>query len=134
MSRRAREANPRRGIDYFNRAHPLHRLKVTVATLFLISGYQAILFAIHAKSFAISERLLPPSGYILLMREGVTLERGLLAGAVTMAAGVALLLGAVLQWYARGFGTLDYATTMRVAIPGVTLTTLGFQPSSGASF
>jgi len=38
-----------------------------------------------------------------------------------------LLLGAVLQWRAVGYGQLDYARTMRYVIPGSTLTALGFQ-------
>jgi hypothetical protein len=31
------------------------------------------------------------------------------------------------QWRERGFGNLNYETTMRWVIPGVTLTALGFQ-------
>ena len=50
----------------------------------------------------------------------------ILAGlAVTL--GLILLIIAVLQWRSRGYGTLDYAETMRVVIPGVTLTALGVQ-------
>jgi len=57
----------------------------------------------------------------------VTLERGLVGGAVTMAAGLGLLLGAVAQWWARDFGPLDVGHTMRWVIPGTMLTTIGFQ-------
>ena len=41
--------------------------------------------------------------------------------------GVLLLGGAVDQWRAVGFGSLDYAQTMRWVVPGVTLAALGFQ-------
>jgi hypothetical protein len=41
--------------------------------------------------------------------------------------GLALLLAAVQQWRLAGFGPLDYARTMRLVVPGVTLTALGFQ-------
>ena len=44
-----------------------------------------------------------------------------------MLAGLVLLLGAVNQWRVQGFGPLDYQRTMRWVIPGVTLTTVGFQ-------
>ena len=44
-----------------------------------------------------------------------------------MLAGAVLLITAVLQWRRAAFGALDYAQTMRVVIPGVTLTALGFQ-------
>jgi hypothetical protein len=37
------------------------------------------------------------------------------------------MLSVVWQWGATGFGRLDYAQTMRWAIPGATLTALGFQ-------
>jgi hypothetical protein len=46
---------------------------------------------------------------------------------VALAVGVFLLVDAVGEWRARGFGPLDYAYTMRRVIPGVTLTALGFQ-------
>jgi hypothetical protein len=51
-----------------------------------------------------------------------------------MAVGLALLLGAVEQWRATGFGNLDYAHTMRWVIPGVTLTALGFQTCLSSFF
>jgi hypothetical protein len=51
----------------------------------------------------------------------------LLLGAAALVIGLALLLGAVGQWRATGFGRLDYAYTMRWVIPGATLTALGFQ-------
>jgi len=57
----------------------------------------------------------------------VTLERGALAGLAAMVLGVALLLGAIVEWMQVDFGRLDYAVTMRLVVPGVTLTALGFQ-------
>ncbi len=59
--------------------------------------------------------------------EVIDLERGLAAGAVACLAGGALLVAAVLQWRAAAWGRLDYARTMRLVIPGATLTALGFQ-------
>ena len=59
--------------------------------------------------------------------EIANLERGLLLGAVAFVAGLLLLAGAVAQWWAVDFGDLDYASTMRWVIPGVTLAALGFQ-------
>jgi hypothetical protein len=44
-----------------------------------------------------------------------------------MLVGLALLGGSVAQWWAVDFGHLSYGHTMRWVIPGVTLTTLGFQ-------
>ena len=55
------------------------------------------------------------------------LERGLLAGALALLLGLTLLLEAVDQWRAAGFGELQYSRTMRWVIPGATLTALGVQ-------
>lgn len=104
------------------------------ASLAILLGYQSILFAIFAKTFAISEGLLPENRRMTRFYEVVTLERGLLAGAGAFLFGCALLLGAVNQWRVHGFGHLDYAQTMRWVIPGVTLTALGFQTILGSFF
>jgi hypothetical protein len=57
----------------------------------------------------------------------INLERGLLASAIATIAGLALLFAAFQQWRAVGYGPLDYARTMRLVIPGATLTALGVQ-------
>lgn len=97
------------------------------ASLFAITGYQAVLFAIMTKTFAIRERLMPPDDRFLRLFHAVTLERGLAAGASAIIVGMALLLLAIGQWHQADFGDLDYAHTMRYVVPGVTLTTLGVQ-------
>jgi glycosyltransferase involved in cell wall biosynthesis len=97
------------------------------ASLALIAGYQSALFGLFTKTFAVSEGLLPPDARLAPLVRETSLEKGLIAGAVAMMVGLLLLGGAVWQWYERGFGDLDYARTLRWVIPGVTLTTLGFQ-------
>ena len=96
------------------------------ASLAVISGYQSVSFAIFAKTFAILEGLLPADARLERFRRLVTLERGVVTGAAAAALGLALLLGAVVQWRMRHFGSLDYARTMRLVVPGVTVTVLGF--------
>jgi glycosyltransferase involved in cell wall biosynthesis len=97
------------------------------ASLAIIAGYQSLLFAVLTKTFAITQGLLPSDERMTRLWGVVTLERGLVGGAVTMAAGLGLLLGAVAQWWARDFGPLDVGHTMRWVIPGTMLTTIGFQ-------
>jgi hypothetical protein len=97
------------------------------ASLALIGGYQSIVFALFTKVFAISERLLPEDPRLSRLARVFNLEAGLLAGVVGMLAGFGLLAGAISQWWSVNFGPLDYSHTMRWVIPGVTLTTLGFQ-------
>lgn len=97
------------------------------ASLAIISGYQAVLFAVMTKTFAIRERLMPEDQRLTRLYRWFNLETGLLAGAASFVAGIALLGSAVWDWWSRGFGPLDYSETMRVVIPGMTLTVLGFQ-------
>jgi hypothetical protein len=97
------------------------------SSLALICGYQSILFAVFAKIFAIRERLLPEDSRMTKLFQHVTLERGALAGVAAFVLGGVLLAVAVVQWMRADFGRLDYATTMRLVVPGVTLTALGFQ-------
>lgn len=97
------------------------------ASVAILCGYQAILFAIFAKTFAMNEGLLPEDRRLRRFFEIVNLERGVLLGILALLVGIGLLLAAVNQWRLAGFGRLDYAHTMRWVIPGATLTALGFQ-------
>jgi glycosyltransferase involved in cell wall biosynthesis len=100
---------------------------ILFGSLALICGYQSILFAILTKAFATSEGLLPADARLRRFFEIVNLERGVVLGAAATFAGLVFLGTAVNQWRLRGFGPLDYRQTMRMIIPGVTLTALGFQ-------
>jgi glycosyltransferase involved in cell wall biosynthesis len=97
------------------------------ASLAILCGYQSILFAIFTKVFAISEGLMPEDRRVTRFFELVNLERGLIIASAALLTGLALLLVAVHQWRSADFGSLDYAQTMRLVVPGVTLTALGCQ-------
>jgi glycosyltransferase involved in cell wall biosynthesis len=97
------------------------------SSLAILMGYQSVLFAICAKTFAINEGLLPKDPRMDWFFKVMYLERGLAIGSLALLSGLILLGAAVLQWKSVGFGNLDYAVTMRWAIPGATLTSLGFQ-------
>jgi glycosyltransferase involved in cell wall biosynthesis len=97
------------------------------SSLAILMGYQSILFAIFAKTFAISEGFLPKDPRVDRFFKIIYLERGLALGTVAFLVGLILLGAAVLQWKSTHFGRLDYAVTMRWVIPGATLTALGFQ-------
>ena len=51
-----------------------------------------------------------------------------------MLAGIGLMSAVALQWWQSGLGPLDYPRTMRLAIPGATLTALGLQTVLGSFF
>jgi glycosyltransferase involved in cell wall biosynthesis len=97
------------------------------ASLAILCGYQSSLFAIFTKTFAISEGLLPEDPRLTRFFELVNLEKGLIMASIALLTGLALLVIAVNHWRLTGFGNLDYAQTMRLVVPGMTLTALGFQ-------
>lgn len=98
-----------------------------ISSLGILCGYQAIVFALFTRTFAVAEGLMPEDPRLTRFFQWVTLERGLLAAAGSLLVGVLLIALAVNQWRLAGFGRLDYAHTMRYVIPGATLTTLGLQ-------
>jgi len=97
------------------------------ASLAIIAGYQSVIFAVLTKVFAVSERLLPDDPRLNRLFLAVNLEKGLIAGGFAALIGLGLLAAAVNQWRLARFGALDVDHTMRWVIPGMTLTTLGFQ-------
>jgi glycosyltransferase involved in cell wall biosynthesis len=97
------------------------------SSLFILCGYQAILFAVMAKTFAITEGLLPQDPKFISLFKFVNLERGLIFGALSFVIGCALLAVAINQWRVHDWGRLDYARTMRWVIPGTLFAAVGFQ-------
>lgn len=103
-------------------------------SLAIICGYQAITFAVFTRTFGAMEGLLPNNGSLKRVEDGFTIERGLVIAAVMITAGVILLLLALNEWRVHDFGELDYTTTMRLVVPGVTLTVLGVQTMLSSFF
>jgi glycosyltransferase involved in cell wall biosynthesis len=104
------------------------------ASLFILCGYQAILFAIFTKTFAVNEGLTPEDESYRRFFQIVNLERGLIAAILMLGFGVGLLLVAANQWRLAGFGHLAYAKTMRLVVPGVTMSALAFQTIASSFF
>jgi hypothetical protein len=97
------------------------------AALAVVIGFQAVVFAIFTKVFAVSEKLLPEDPRLNKMFHYVRLETGLLVGGLLLAVGLAASVYAFTGWEARGFGPLDPSRTLRLVIPAATALTLGFQ-------
>ena len=70
---------------------------------------------------------MPESPALSRLWRVLNLERGLAIALGALIGGVALIAAAFLEWRAKDYGALDYAHTMRLVIPGVTLTALAFQ-------
>ena len=98
-----------------------------VASLALLLGYQSILFAIFTKTFAITEGLIPPDPRMARLFSWMDLERGLLIGGAAIVVGLGLIGHTAIAWWWGDFGPLDYESTLRWVIPGVTCVALGVQ-------
>lgn len=98
-----------------------------VGSMMIICGFQAVCLGVLTEKFAVSEGILPdrtrarPGEWLL------RLEPGLLLSAVLFVLGVALISIVFFRWSGGGFGSLDYAHTMRLVVPGVTACVLGVQ-------
>jgi hypothetical protein len=97
------------------------------AAVGILVGYQAVLFAVLSKVFAMTTGLVPWTPKLQRVFRIITLETGLLAGAVLVIAGLMSLFFVFLFWSGESFGPLNTQRTLRLVIPGVVATALGFQ-------
>lgn len=98
---------------------------LVIASMLLQLGTQSMMFAVLTTTYAIKQRFRPPSRRVDLFFAIFTLERGAVVGLAGILFGFLVILVATVAWYRTGFGPLDYATTMRVVVPGATMVTLG---------
>ena len=92
-----------------------------------IVGLQTMLFAAFVKGAGVAQGLLPPGRAYEGLVSGFTLERGALAGAVTMLAGIALAGWSLSLWMSAGLADIDPRRVMRIVIPSLTLTIAGIE-------
>ena len=97
------------------------------AAIAVLLGFQAIAFAFFTKLFAISEGLHPPDPLLDRMFRYITLEVGLVVGALLVVGGLLISVYAVHYWETQNFGPLDMSRTFRLVIPGALCLTLGVQ-------
>jgi glycosyltransferase involved in cell wall biosynthesis len=112
--------------------HPraLGRVTFDIHTLFfaamaVLVGFQAILFAVFSKTFAITERLLPRDPKMDRLLHYLQLESGLLVGLALIAYGIGGAIYGVKAWEIHGFGPLLPTRVMRIIIPAGTSLVLG---------
>jgi glycosyltransferase involved in cell wall biosynthesis len=103
----------------------IHSLLFSCALI--VIGYQAVLFAIFTKTFAIQQKLLPADPSFTAPFRYISLESGLIAGFLLLVAGVILCGSALAVWDRHDFGNLNPGHTMRLFIPGITALMLGTQ-------
>lgn len=90
-------------------------------------GFQAVLFAIFSKTFAITEGLLPADAKMDKVFRFFKLEAWLIAGAMLVFVGLGGAIYGVRVWETHSFGALVPSQVMRVAIPSGFSLALGSQ-------
>jgi hypothetical protein len=93
----------------------------------ILCGFQAIMFYMFAKTYAIRSGLLPDDPLVHRLQDILRLEVGLIGGALSIVAGLGLAAYAIGAWGTRSFGTLNPEQSLRVVIPSATLLMLGLQ-------
>jgi hypothetical protein len=103
----------------------IHTLLYALTAVLL--GFQAVALAVFTKIYASSVGLLPKNPRLEHVLQIITLEAGLVMGAVLMLAGIAGSVYAVHLWGSRHFGPLNTTAMLRIVAPSVTTLTLGCQ-------
>ena len=93
----------------------------------VVIGFQAVNFAVFTRIYAIQQGLLPQNRALERLYKVVTLEVGLLVGALVTAAGLAGSVYALRVWATQDFGGLSYPNSLRVVIPSVVAIMIGLQ-------
>jgi glycosyltransferase involved in cell wall biosynthesis len=93
----------------------------------VLLGFQFVAFALFTKVFAISEGLLPNDARLTRAFRYITLEIGLVAGAVLVALGIGGTVFAFSGWVKQGLGTASLDLVLRLALSSVFSLTLGVQ-------
>jgi hypothetical protein len=93
----------------------------------LVGGFQAVLFWLISRTYALQAGLYPEPAKDHHYARLVTLERGLVAGAAILLAGLAASVVAVWQWKQHAFGNLDPERIARIVIPSSVAISLGME-------
>jgi hypothetical protein len=93
----------------------------------VILGFQAVVFAVFARIYGMTQGFLPEDPQLRRLFRFVTLEVGVAVGASLLVAGVAGSAYALAYWGDHSFGSLDYSVALRVVVPSVVLIVVGAQ-------
>jgi glycosyltransferase involved in cell wall biosynthesis len=93
----------------------------------VVAGFQAILFSLLSRMYAIQEGLYPKTARDRKYGRLITLERGLVAGAAILLTGLVAVLYAVWEWKQHAFGLLETERIARVVIPSSVAISLGIE-------
>jgi hypothetical protein len=94
---------------------------------FVIIGFQALMFSLFTKVFAISEGLLPGDLRLDKLVKIFNVENGLIVGVLLLLGGLVETFWALSTWQQHQFGDIGTSLIWRQVIPGVVFSILGVQ-------
>jgi len=97
------------------------------AVVAILAGSQAIVFAFFTKVFGITEGLLPEDPRLTRAFRTLTLEKGLLLGAILLLTGVAIAGYSAYTWSRSGFGPMNPFVLVRLVAAALVSITLGVE-------
>jgi len=97
------------------------------AGAFMIVGFQAFIFGIFTRAYAVQAGFLPQNDQLIKWLDIVSLEKGLIAGLIIFFAGIFGTIHSLTLWNEVHFGQLDYPSILRIVIPSVVAIILGLQ-------
>jgi hypothetical protein len=98
-----------------------------VACVAIIIGMQSVSFAVIARRYCTTRKLIPQSEQFHGILNALTLERVLLFAGTMAIVGISGVIWCFAQWASIGFGGLDYSSLLRLLILSLTATAIGTQ-------
>lgn len=93
----------------------------------ILIGFNMVLFSIQSRYYGHRVGLLPKSEKISKFVNHFTLERGLFLGIILIFLGFSMALWAFSIWAQSQFGNINPRSTMRIAIPSISIILMGTQ-------
>jgi Glycosyl transferase family 2 len=107
---------------------------LVVASAMVVGGFQSVLFWLFTRVYASSEGFLPNEPYVQRVLARLSLERGIVLGAVIGTAGLVGLVFSLTNWQAARFGQLNFEHASRLMIPSGTALVVSWQLVLGTFF
>ena len=97
------------------------------AGMAVLLGAQLVAFGVLARLHGVAHGLWPESAGVARFRRLFSVERGCIAGALVALAGLTGVVALFVHWGASGFGPMNGAQQIRLAVPAMAASVLGLQ-------
>jgi glycosyltransferase involved in cell wall biosynthesis len=97
------------------------------ASAMLVIGFQAVIFALLTKVYAMEEGFLPRDPRVERLHRFWTLEKGLIFGGLLAVGGLSGLVASLIHWQGHNFGQLNPQDSLRIVVPSATALIMSMQ-------